>query len=478
MRVNAILRTSGNTVALVGGTVARMVANFAFVLFAAADMGVTNFGRYSLAIFYFELFLSLAATSIGILLTRDLARWRRCSNDLFTSASVLALGMAALAIPSMWVVSRFLQYSADTSQAILIAAIALLPGALAVLCEAAFVAYERAAYVTAGNVLESLLRIPLSVAVLMLGFDWVHVMWVFLAARIALFGFYLWGLSRLWPLRIRLRRRTLPRYVARWRVFAAENWMATLYTNLDGFVLSTLCGEAVFGLYSAAWKVVRLGSIFAKSYTTAVYPLMTRMYGKSRDAFGRLYRQTIRGMAIVALPVVVVICLMSPAVIKLLYTDEYTEAIPILRVLVWALLVEFLNPFLSHALFAQGKQRKSMHTAAISLAVNSVLTVALVHRFGAVGAALGTVFGGLVATVCYSFFLMPPAERTATLVVISRIGVAAVGLGTTLVAFAAKPLWVQGGIGLTVYTSLLLIVGVVRFSDARELKKLVLQRTS
>ena len=478
MGANTAVRTGKNAAALFAGTLAKMIASFAFVIFAAAKMGLNDFGKYSLAIFYFELFLSLTATAVGILLTRDLARWKRRSGDLLASASIMALGLAVIAPVFMFAGSWTLNYSPDTASAILIASLVLLPASLCVVLEAALVAFERAEFVTIGNVVESLIRIPLSVAVLVGGFGWLGIMWVLLLSRVIMLFFYIWAIRKVDSPRLRLRRSSLRRFAYRWRVFAAENWMATMYTSLDVLVLSYIGGEIAVGIYTAAWKVVGLGSIFSKSYTTAIFPVMARLHGKSKDSFGRLYRSTIRIMALIAIPAVVGICILSGDVIRILYTDEFTECTAVLRVLVWALLVEFLNPFLSHALFAQGKQNKSMQVAAISLAVNSVLTGLLVYHFGVIGAAVGTVLGGLVATICYSCFLMPKKDLITTGTVFAQVAAAAAGLGVTLWIAQGQPLPVKIVSASIVYGILLFAAGAVRVKDFHHAKLLVLSRAT
>ena len=475
---NTAVRTGKNAIALFGGTLAKMIASFAFVVFAAAKMGLNDFGKYSLAMFYFELFLSLTATAVAILLTRDLARWKRRAGDLLTSASVMAIGLAVIAPLFMFAGSRLLNYSDDTALAIIIASLVLIPASLGVVLEAALVAYERAEFVTIGNIIESLIRIPLSVAVLVSGFGWIGIMWVLLLARLIMLGFYLWSIKKVAAPKLSFSWISLRRFSSRWRVFAAENWMATMYTSLDVLVLSYFVGEVAVGIYTAAWKVVRLGSIFSKAYTTAIFPVMARLHGKSKDSFGRLYRQTIRIMALVAIPAVVGICILSDEVIGILYEPEYAECVPVLRVLVWALLVEFLNPFLSHALFAQGKQSKSMQVAGISLVINSVLTGFLVYHFSIVGAALGTVLGGLVATACYSYFLMPKKDLIATGFVFARVATAAIGLGVALWFAQSAALGMKIALATLVYTLLLFVVGAIRIKDFQDAKLIVLSRAT
>lgn len=461
---------------LLVGTMTRMVASFAFVLYSASLLGVEGFGKLSISIHFFELFLSLTATAVGILLTRDVARWQRNLNGLLTSAIVVVLVLCSLAPLVMLPLGVAFRYSDDTFRAIGIACIALFPAAICVLFEATFVACERAEFVTLGTVIESLLRILLSVLVLWFGYGIVELMWVVVFVRTMLLIAYVSSLRQIVPLAWRFSLASTKRYLMRWRVFAAENWMATIYTNLDVLVLSWIAGEVAVGLYSAAWKFVRLGSVFAKSFTTAVFPVMSRMYVDSKASFHRLFQHTIRVMCVVALPAIVGVSVLTDRIVDLLYSDEFADAGPVLRVLIWVLLLEFLNPFLSHVLFAQGKQHRSMAVAAISLSVNSIAVYVLVAQYGAMGAAIGCILGGFVATICYLAFAAKLDELSVIALEMGRVMIAACGLGVAIY-FVRDSSWpVIIFVAAVSYIALLFLVRAIRINDLRFFKSTFLNR--
>ena len=463
---------------LLAGTMTRMVASFAFVLYSANLLSVEGFGKLAIATHFFELFLSLTATAVGILLTRDVARWPRHLNSLLTSAVIMVVVLCCLAPLIMIPLGIRFRYSSDTMRAIGVSCIALLPAAICVLFEAVFVSRERAEFVTIGTAIESLSRIALSVLVLRLGYGIVELMWVLVFSRVTLLIAYWVGLRRIASPSVEFSVRSIRRFIFRWRVFAAENWMATIYTNLDVLVLSWVVGEVAVGLYSAAWKFVRLGSVVAKSFTTAVFPVMSLMYSDSKDSFHRLFQHTVRVMCAIALPAVIGVSVLTDRIVAILYKEEFADAAPILRVLIWVLLLEFLNPFLSHVLFAQGKQQRSMAVAAISLSVNSIATYLLVRQFGAIGAAAGCILGGLVATICYLGFSAKMKELPGIVASMVRVMVAASGMGIAvyLVRFSSWPVVIV--VAGASYFVLLFLVQAVRMSDIRFFKSTFLSRAT
>lgn len=478
MAIASIVRTGKNAGMLLAGTMTRMIASFVFVIYCADRLGVEGFGQYSIAIHYFELFLSLTATAVGILLTRDIARWPRHGRQLTTSAILLTLMMCVFAIAAMSLVGVIFRYSSEVNAALLVVSLALIPASVCAVFEAVFVARERAEFLTAGVAIESLIKIALSIALLSAGYGIISLMWVVFGVRLGLMFVYLIALNRIGSLGWSFDRKRTLRFFGCWRMFAAENWMASIYTNLDVIVLSWVSGEAAVGIYSAAWKIVRLGSVVAKAYTTAVFPVMARLHAESKEAFTRLYRHTIRVMCAIALPAIAIVSIIPDRMIGIFFEPEYAAAAAVLQVLIWVLLIDFLNPFLSHALFAQGRQDKSMRVAAISLIVNSVATTLLVFRLGAVGAAIGTVMGGLTATLCYLLYAIPKKEIVTTFMLGLRVTVAALGMGAIVFSVKESNWVILFVVGTLSYLPLLFIVGAIRIADLRFIQTIYLARTS
>jgi O-antigen/teichoic acid export membrane protein len=470
--MTAALRTGKNALMLFSGTALRMVATFVFIIYAANQLGVEGFGKYSIIVHFFELLVSLIASAAAILLTRDAAKWPSQHDSLFSSAVVL---VGALALPATFVLIPLAQafgYSQDTMWGLSIACVALLPASIAMLYEAIFVASERAVFVTAGVAIECLLRVTLSLWLLMLGYGILELSMVIVLSRVVLVVSYFFMLRCVRPHRWKFSRQATWRFFKRWRVFAAENWMATIYTSLDVIVLSGLAGETAVGLYSAAWRYVRLGAVAAKSFTTAVFPTLSRLYSQSRDGFSMVFRHTFRVMCLIALPVIAVVTVIPARVVDLIYTEEYVSAAPVLQVLIWMLLLEFLNPFLSHVLFSQGKQRFSMAVAAIGLVSNSLLMFLLVGRYGPVGTALACVLSGTIATVSYLYFASELKLLVSMLSEALRIFAAAASMGCLVYALADRPWWMIGPAAAGLYSVMLLSIGAVRLRDL-----LVIQQT-
>ncbi|MBX3439315.1 MAG: flippase, partial [Planctomycetaceae bacterium] len=420
------------------GTACRLGFSFVFVIYVASLLGVDGFGTYSLGVHYFELFVSLTAAAIGIFVTREAGRRPHRLSPLLSQAIVLVILLSFVSAGAMIGLGRLLGYSIDTQRVLLIGSLAVLPASIAVVFEAAFVSLGQAHLVTSGTALESIMRIAVSYLALRSGGSLAALFWILVGTRSVLVLFYGWKLGRRIPLRWDFRRRRFWMFASRWRVFAAENWLATVYTSLDVVILSAFHGETAVGVYTAALKVVRLGSMAVKCYTTAVFPVLARWYVQSRDAFDQLNRDTLRILLAAMLPAATIIAVFAEQIVGLLFADKYADAVPVLRVLAWVMLLESLNPFLSHMLFAKGQQHYSMRVAAISLAVNFTATIFLASRWGSVGAACGMLVGALVACMTYCYYGLDRQDAVALMVVAAKVAVAAAILAAVVLLAPAS----------------------------------------
>ena len=121
---------------------------------------------------------------------------------------------------------------------------ALFPAAVSQIIQAVFIAYEQAEYVTYGTLLESLLRVGLSLAVLIAGYGLFALFVVLVVANLALLLYSLIVLRRKSPhIRWQVEWPFLKRMVRQWRVYALETWVSTIYGSLGVILLSGFVGR-------------------------------------------------------------------------------------------------------------------------------------------------------------------------------------------------------------------------------------------
>ena len=322
-----------------------------------------------------------------------------------------------------------------------------------------------ARYVMVGSFCETLLYSSAGVLLLALGHGGQSLFVALVATRSLLAVAYA---TRLWRQFARIPRPGSYAFTRRlcrdWRIFALENWLANLTANTGAIVLSVFHGEAAVGLYAAASKITSFGSPLVASFTNAMFPYMSRLYGESSLALRRLGEESVKHMLAVALPGIVIVAIFADRVIGTLYGHAYADAVPVLRVVIWVFIFNFLNPFVSHLLFARGEQATSLNVGAITAVASLVLSFALVPRWGPLGAACALLASTALACClfCASAFRPDPSR---VLMMFGKAGIAAASLaGFLAISRQAHPAALMIG-ALGVYCGALF---VLRVSSVRE----------
>lgn len=393
-----------NSIAVFLGRLSPKIFSFLFVIYSARFLGATEFGKFVLALGYFELFLGLTARGLTIVATREIAKLPSKANEYINVSVTLGFILTIVASCILIALSHILPYSLDTRVALYLVCIALLPSTTAMIFEAGFVGFEKAQYVTYGTVIENSLRTGLWFIALILGYKLIALFAVLIITRsFMLFFYFLCYSLHISKFQWRIKLKIYKEFITQWRVIAFENWISSFIYGLDVIFLSIFRGEQIVGLYSAAYKIVNFADIGASSYTVALFPYMSRLYRESQIEFRKLIEGSLKYMLIIVIPGTIIMATIGDRIILLLFGKEYVTSIPIFSVLTWVIILRFLNPFLSHVLFARGEQGKSLRVAVISLIVYVPTSVLFIRQWGGVGAAWAVL---IVATLGFCLFFV------------------------------------------------------------------------
>ncbi len=175
-------------------------------------------------------------------------------------------------------------------------------------------------------------------------------------------------------------------YCAPMAVFVLVN---TLNRDLDKYLIALWTDTQTLAVYTNASKVLPF-DILMTSFCTVLLPRITRVIagGQYEDA-SKLYRLFLK----IAYTGTGILCCAAlaaaPQVMKLLYSNKYTEGLPIFCLYIAVDLLRFTN--ITLILSAAGKTTKLMVLGAGTLFANAVLNVVLFRILGIIGPALATV---------------------------------------------------------------------------------------
>jgi len=162
----------------------------------------------------------------------------------------------------------------------------------------------------------------------------------------------------------------------------------TLNRDIDKYLVSAMTDTETLAMYSNASKQLPFDIIMA-SFCTVLVPYITRyISNKNKEKAAELYKLFIE-IAYVSTGILCFAALSaSPQLMKLLYSNKYTDGLAIFCVYIFVDLFRFTN--ITLVLSAAGRTKRLMILGVGSLAFNALLNIVFYRVMGIIGPAVAT----------------------------------------------------------------------------------------
>lgn len=250
--------------------------------------------------------------------------------------------------------------------------------------------------------------------------------------------------------------------------------------NLDLLLVQGLRGASEeVGWYAAAQQVARAPYLGLTGLGMALLPIVAHREALAdRSGLAGTVRQAIRYALLVLAPAVALLAAGAPAAMDLLYSAEYLPGAGPLPVLMPGMAALALFSVLASVLTGMGRPWLPVAIGAAALATTTVAALALIPRYGLVGAALATTIGGVAALAGVLAVVSRMLGPVVSALAVVRIAGAAVVLGAALALIRPSgPVFVPVAcVGLAGYAAILIVVRELTGDDWRRLRGVVRRR--
>lgn len=256
-----------------------------------------------------------------------------------------------------------------------------------------------------------------------------------------------------------------PVFARSWPLVANVLLGLTIY-NSDLIFLRIFRGRETVGHYNAAYQLISFLQNIATAFSWTLLPQLTRVLG-DRERREELYHGSAAQVFAVGLPIAVGGHFVAANLIDVVYGSEFEPSGWPLALLVLSVPFTLSKEIDLVALVAGGRQHVVMKMTGAAMVVNLALNVALIPRFGIIGAAIATLATEVARAGFASLwvrsddFPWTPGRRFAK----SAIAGAAMGLGLWLLG--DRPVFLQIPFGAAIYTLGLWSLGGLRLGRGR-----------
>lgn len=175
-------------------------------------------------------------------------------------------------------------------------------------------------------------------------------------------------------------------------IFFAMSCATTVYLNLDNVMLGIISGRTEVGYYNAAVRVKTLLVSFVTSLGSVLLPRLSYyVENEKMDDFRRISNKALHFILLISLPLVIYFILFASPTILLLAGDQFEASIlPMQIIMPTLLLIGVTNITGIQILVPLGLEKHMLYSEICGAIVDVILNAILIPRYGASGAAIGT----------------------------------------------------------------------------------------
>lgn len=183
--------------------------------------------------------------------------------------------------------------------------------------------------------------------------------------------------------------------------------ITNIYTSLNIIWLGFVSEVEEVGYYTTATKIHAIILAFFTAMTNVIFPRVSYLYAKGeKEEFWEKIKNVVEIVFIIAIPLVILISIFSPNIIHLISGDGYEGAYTPLRIIALLILIlGYSQVLVTQILMTIKQDKKLLFNSCLGACIGLLLNILLVHRFGALGAALVWLLSEITISIGAQFWV-------------------------------------------------------------------------
>jgi O-antigen/teichoic acid export membrane protein len=454
----------GNSALLVAARVVSLAVTTGVTIYAVRQVSAPAWGHYATAVALIAIFSVLSDSGIATFALREFSSEPLDAQRTLAIAATAIGATSVVAIAVLVTVPALGRFPHGVVVLVLLACplVALQP--LLSLAYAAFNARQSLASVMIFQVVQALIFGAVGVILVAGGAGVRGLLGANVAATAIAVVLAFWLVRRRLGLRLFLTRHAddVRRCLLGAVPLAGIGVIGIVYDRLDVLLLSRLASASAVAHYNVAYSVVTLSSFVPSIVAATFFPLLNTALQRDRERARSLFLLVVRLFLLISFPIAVLLSIAGGTLITFVFGARYHASGPVIAIMAWTLVLGFQNYVFWYAILAIRRERRVLAILVGGLAVNALMNVVLIPRFGPSGAA---------ATLLVSDFVIlasqvPLVHREVFVLPFRRLLLRPI-LGMAAALAVIVPLVKTNaigaaGAGVAVYTAVVLLSGYIR----------------
>lgn len=487
--MSTLKRIAKNTAIVFFGNNALKVLSMILVFLIARMLGDAEYGKFSFVLSFTGLFFILMDLGTRILIVREIAQNRNKASKIVSNVLILKTLTSVFVYGLVILTAFLLKYEVQLILGIALAALGIVFDSFAITFESIFQSYERMEFPTGTKIMRILVRFAITVPLLFSGVGFFPVLIVFVLVQFLNFIVSLILCFRFFVKPVfDFDKKYILDLVKRAFPFLLSGIFVTVYFRIDITLMSKLAPvilkgvyanasrDAIIGWYSAAYNILDGLTSIPVAVSAAILPVAIVYFKESREKLIRLYTLSVKYLTYVSIPSAIGITLLADKLIIMIYKNEYINAAPALKILVWTMVPLCINYMLGAMMIATHNEKKSLYVLFGNCLVNILCNIILIPRLSLYGAALATFLSELFYFSGYYYIVSKSLVRLNILKFMTKPLISGLAMAGLIYYLNYMNVFILIILGASIYFALMFLLRAFSREDILLIKRLFKQR--
>lgn len=176
-----------------------------------------------------------------------------------------------------------------------------------------------------------------------------------------------------------------------------------IYLKIDIIMLKFMISDSASGIYSSAARLSESWYFIGVAISSSLFPAIIKAKRENPAVYEQRMALLSTLLFYISATSAFILFLLSPAIISILYGDEFASASHILRLHAFAGIFVFLGFAVSKWLIVEEQTIHSLTRHALGAISNVAMNFFLIPHYGGTGAAIATIFSYAISNLLFTF---------------------------------------------------------------------------
>jgi len=394
-------RVAKNTIIQVIGKIVSVVLALIAIGLITRFLGTEGFGEYTTALAFLSFFGVLADMGLCTILAREISRDEKNKEQITSNIFTIRLVADIITFTFVPLIALGFNYSSSLKQTIAIGALAFLFVSSAQVLQAIFQKELRVDKVAIAEIVGKATFLILSVSIIK--FAWDNTSRSFMAAMVCGDAVLLF-LSVLFARKfIKFQFRFDFSYWKKIFIMAVPMSLAIvfnrIYFKIDTILLSILKPVADVGIYGLPYKILEVLIFTSAIFVGIIFPLLSKYLQEDKEKFRAIFKYSQDTLLIISIPLLFGGVALANPIIILLGGSDFIASVAVFRILLFAVVIMFLNALISHVIISAGKEKSIAWIHCVGAILSVLTNIIFIPLYTYIGASGTTIFVEFVMLV-------------------------------------------------------------------------------